>query len=213
MAESAVNAASYRAGLSPGTLATLFGVNLAGGRKAAAPFPWPESLEGVTVTLNGKPAPLLYVSDPQINLLVPAALPEGTADLVVSTPVGVSATVRLPIAGVSPGIFFDLATNLGAVLVAGTAQTAAARGDYLEIYATGLGPVRADGVLQRTQLTPEVFIAGLPAREVPFSGLAPGWLGLYQVNARVPDGVPSGLQPLVIQIGGQRSNEVRVQIR
>jgi len=203
VAEGVVNAASYRAGISPGSLATIFGVNLSAGRTATARFPWPESLEGVSVTLNEKAAPLIYVSDPQINLLVPASLPEGTADLVVSTAVGVSSTVRVPVAGVSPGIFFDPATNLGAVRVVG---------DYVEVYATGLGPVRADGSLQRTQLSPQVFLAGLPAPEVPFSGLAPGWLGLYQVNARVPDGVPSGTQPLSLTIGGQRSNEVRIRI-
>ncbi|MBM3744650.1 MAG: hypothetical protein FJW34_02500 [Acidobacteria bacterium] len=202
-AESIVNAASFRAGISPGALATLFGVNLAAGRTASASFPWPESLAGVNVTLNGKRAPLIYVSDQQINLLVPATVAEGTADLVVSTAVGVSSTVRVAVAGVSPGIFVDAATGLGAVRLVG---------GFVEIYGTGLGPVRIDGALQRTVLTPEVLIGGRPA-EVQYSGLAPGWLGLYQVNARVPDGVPSGAASLGLSIGGQRSNEVRIQIR
>jgi uncharacterized protein (TIGR03437 family) len=146
---------------------------------------------------------LVYVSDQQINLLVPATLAEGTADLVVSTAVGVSAAVRVPVAGVSPGIFVDAATGLGAVRLAG---------GFIEIYGTGLGPVRSDGTLQRTVLTPEVLIGGGPA-EVQYSGLAPGWLGLYQVNARVPEGVPSGSQALSLTVAGQRSNEVRIQIR
>ena len=204
VAEGVVNAASYRAGISPGSLATIFGVNLSAGKTATARFPWPESLAGVAVTINGKPAPVIYVSDPQVNLLVPAGLPEGTADLVVSTTAGVSATVRVPVAGVSPGIFFDPTTNLGAVRVAG---------DFVEIYATGLGPVRADGGLYQTELSPQVFIGGMTAGEVTYSGLAPGWLGVYQVNARVPAGVPSGTQTLWLTIGGQRSNEVRVRLQ
>jgi uncharacterized protein (TIGR03437 family) len=154
--------------------------------------------------LNGTPAPLLYVSEFQINLLAPAQLPEGTADLVVSTPLGVAATVRVPVEAVSPGIFFDPATNLGAIRVVG---------DFVEIYATGLGPVRAEEGFLVTELHPQVFIGQVPASEITYSGLAPGWLGLYQVNARVPAGVASGVQPLAIVIGGKRSNDVGVRVR
>ena len=199
-----VNAASYRPGLCPGALATIFGVNLAAGRTSSARFPWPETLAGVTVTLNGKPAPLLFVSDFQINLLAPSGLPEGTADLVVATPLGATATVRVPVEAVSPGIFFDPATNLGAIRVVG---------DFVEIYSTGLGPVHAEGGFLRTDLPPQVFIGQVPASEITYSGLAPGWLGVYQVNARVSESVPSGIQPLVIVVGGKRSNEAGVRVR
>lgn len=203
VANSVVNAASFRPGLSPGGLASIFGVNLAAGRRAGAPFPWPETLGGVTVTLNGKAVPLSFVSDGQINLLAPASLPEGTADLVVSTAMGASATLPVPVTAVAPGIFFDAVTGLGAVRVVG---------DYLEIYGTGLGPVRSDGAWQRTVLTPEVRI-GTATAAVQYSGLAPGWLGLYQVNVRIPQGLPAGAQPLSLTVGGQRSNEVRVRLR
>jgi uncharacterized protein (TIGR03437 family) len=107
------------------------------------------------------------------------------------------------VTAVSPGIFYDPVTGLGAVRMVG---------DFIEIYATGLGPVRSDGEFQRTVLTPEVRIGAAPA-EVQYSGLAPGWLGLYQVNARIPQGVPAGALPLWLTIGGQRSNEVRVPPR
>jgi uncharacterized protein (TIGR03437 family) len=66
---------------------------------------------------------------------------------------------------------------------------------------------------QRTDLNPEVLIAGVRATELNYSGLAPGWLGLYQVNVRIPSGVPAGLQPLSLSIGGKQSNEVRVQLK
>jgi len=202
-AEGVVNAASYRPGLSPGSLGTVFGANLAAGKTAVARLLWPQTLAGVTVTLNGTPAPLIYVSDLQINFLAPAGLPEGTADVVVSTPLGASATVRVPVEAVSPGIFFDPATNLGAVRVVG---------NFVEIYATGLGPVHPASGYQQTDLAPQVFIGSIPAPEISYRGLAPGWLGLYQVNARVPAGLAPGPQPLAIVIGGRRSNEVRVWV-
>jgi uncharacterized protein (TIGR03437 family) len=204
VAESVVNAASYRPGLSPGSLASIFGVNLSAGKAAAARFPWPETLAGATVTLNGRPASLLYASEGQINLLAPSDLPEGTADVVITTLIGASATVRVPVAAVSPGIFVDPATNLGAVRVVG---------GFVEIYATGLGPVHPASGFQQTDLTPQVFIGSIRAPDITYSGLAPGWLGLYQVNARIPEDTPSGEQPLALVIGGQRSNEVRVRIR
>jgi uncharacterized protein (TIGR03437 family) len=203
-AASVVNAASYQPGLSPGSLATVFGVNLAGGAAAMPAFPWPSRVGNVTLSLDGAPVPLVYLSDSQINFLVPANVPQGTADLVVSTPLGASVVVRIPIDPVSPGIFFDPATGLGAIRVAG---------DFVEIYATGLGPVHTAYGFQQTDLTPQVFIGSVPAPEISYSGLAPGWLGLYQVNARIPPGAGSGTQPLYLVINGRRSNEVRVQIK
>jgi uncharacterized protein (TIGR03437 family) len=212
-----VNAASHQAGISPGCLATLYGVNFSGGAAARAAFPWPDKLAEASVSLDGRPVPLLFVSDQQINFLVPAGLRPGTAELVVSTPLGPSPTARVALDAVSPGIFFVPATGLGAVQVAGsgqtTAQSPARQGDFIEIYATGLGPVHSESGFQRTDLNPEVSIAGVRATELNYSGLAPGWLGLYQVNARIPSGVPAGLQPLSLSIGGKQSNEVKIQIR
>ncbi|MEK7404894.1 MAG: hypothetical protein AAB225_07275 [Acidobacteriota bacterium] len=213
-----VNAASYQAGVAPGALATIFGANLAAGARASSSYPWPASLGGAQVSWNGAPVPLVLVSDPQVNFLVPLETRPGAAEVVVRTSAGVSAPASVQVAAVSPGIFFDAATNLGAVLVAGTGQTTAERpaavGEYLEIYATGLGQVTATpGRLRPTELQPQVFIGSQRVAEVTYSGLAPGFLGLYQVNARVPEGTPSGLQPLWLEIGGRRSNEVRVRVR
>ncbi|MCS7315655.1 MAG: hypothetical protein NZ554_09290 [Bryobacteraceae bacterium] len=217
-----VNAASYRPELAPGTLASLFGANLAAGIRYAPPYPWPRSVAGVEVRLNGSPVPLLLLSDRQVNFLVPLETPEGDAELVVATPLGVSAPVKLRLTATAPGIFQDPATGLGAVLVvpAGTderrpiGERPAAAGDHLEIYVTGLGAVESlSGPLRRTRLAPRVFLAGREVSEVTYSGLAPGYLGLYQVNVRVPEGLPPGRQPLRIQIGGATSNEVWILVR
>jgi uncharacterized protein (TIGR03437 family) len=61
-------------------------------------------------------------------------------------------------------------------------------------------------------VNPQVTVGGKPA-EVLFSGVAPGFLGLYQINVRVPGDVAGGTQALLVTAGGQRSNEVKVQIR
>jgi uncharacterized protein (TIGR03437 family) len=203
-AASVVNAASYQPGLSPGSLGTIFGVNLSANPTISSLLLGLPDAVASLVSLNGKLVPLLYVSDTQINFLAPADVPQGTADLVVTTSVGASAVVRIPVEAVSPGIFFDPATGLGAIRVAG---------DFVEIYATGLGPVHLASGFQQTDLTPQVFIGSVAAPEISYSGLAPGFLGVYQVNARIPPGVPAGMQPLYLVINGRRSNEVKVQIR
>jgi uncharacterized protein (TIGR03437 family) len=111
---------------------------------------------------------------------------------------------------VLPGIF------AGAVLKANTAinatTTAVAAGDYIEIYCTGLGTTTRSGSIDTTVLTPVVFIGATPVRPV-FSGLAPGYRGLYQVNVQIPSGLAAGMQPLSISIGQMQSNEIRIAVQ
>ena len=114
-----VNAASFAARVSPGALATIFGYNLAGGAQEQARTPWPRALAGVTVLVNGRPAPVVFVSDGQINFLVPADLVDGTADVAVTNAAGASAPLRVAVAPLAPGLF--------GALVSGTGQTTAQR--------------------------------------------------------------------------------------
>lgn len=211
-----VNAASYQPGITPGGLGRIFGANLAAGARVAAGMNWANSLAGVVVRINGTPTPLLFVSDRQINFWTPSNLPPGTAQVQVVTPLGISPPQQVEVSAVHPGIFFDALSGAGAVLVAGTAQTTAERpvepGGFIEIYCTGLGRTNQDSALATTISTPEVTINGQPA-EVLFSGLAPGFLGLYQVNVRVPEGTASGEATLAITMEGRRSNEVKIRVR
>ena len=187
-----VNAASGEPGLAPGGIATIFGANLAGAQ----------------VLLDGNPASVLLVSETQVDFLVPAEQSLGSTRLTVVA-AGVSIDLPTPAAVtlVSPGIFFDAATGYGKILNAGTTETTleqpAARGDSVEIYATGLGPAG---------LVPEVTIGGVPAM-VGYSGLAPGYPGLYQVNAQIPMETLPGEQPLSLTINGVRSNVVKIGVR
>lgn len=209
-AEGIVNAASFAGPISPGALASMFGVNLAAGVEAEASFVLPVELAGVRVTIGGRPAGLVYVSDRQINLYVPEDTPVGENDLIVTTPLGASAPVVVNVEPVSPGIFV-MPDGVGAAMVAGTglltSQRRARPGEALEVYATGLGAVNEG----RTLLAPEAFLAGQPV-PVLFSGLAPGWIGLYQVNVLVPAGLPAGQQLLEIVAAGVRSNAVVVHL-
>ena len=213
-----VNAASFVAGLSPGALSTVYGTTLAGGITAQAMLPWPDSINDVRVLVNGQPTQLLYVNDSQINFLVPSDLATGTASVTVETAAGTSASSQVAVSAVSPGIFFDVPSGFGAILNAGTSQTTrqrpVARGQYIEIYCTGLGAVQLknSGTMQ-TVSQPQVFIGSTPI-SVSFSGLAPIYNGgLYQVNAQISSTVPSGIQSLTVVMNGVQSNAVKVAIR
>ena len=213
-----VNAASFVAGLSPGALSSVYGTTLAGGITAQSMLPWPDSINDVRVLVNGQPSPLLYVSDSQINFLVPPDLAVGTASVTVETAAGTSASSQVAVSPVSPGIFFDVGSGFGAILNAGTSHTTrerpVARGQYIEIYCTGLGAVQLknSGTMQ-TVSQPQVLIDGIPMN-VSFSGLAPIYNGgLYQVNAQILSTAQSGIRSLTVVINGVSSNSVKVAIQ
>ena len=82
------------------------------------------------------------------------------------------------------------------------------RGQAMVIYATGLGAVTQSGQFSVTKAPVTVVLNGteLPAA---FAGLAPGFIGLYQVNVLIPAATPPGLGiPLSLKVGGQVSNTV-----
>lgn len=207
-----LNAASYRAGLVPGAFAVVFGASLGGGRTAqATALPWPRQLEGVSVFVNGQPVSLYFVSDSQINFLVPGDLAGPTAEVSVVTPLGASANVSVAVMAAMPGIFFNSVTGEAAAVVTGTGQLTSVRparpGDILEVYGTGLGAVRLTAArVEETVLQPRFFIGEAEA-EVLFSGLTPGVPGLYQLNVRIPESTPAGSVKLAIFQDEQWSNE------
>jgi uncharacterized protein (TIGR03437 family) len=207
---SIVNAASFETGISPGGLAALGGVNLAGGATTSASYPWPVSLAGVRLLAGATALPLIYVSDTQINFYVPQSVATGTVTLTLVTPSGATAAASVLSSVLQPGIF------PGAILRAGTTVNATATpvhaGDYIEIYSTGLGPTQAKGGLQQTSVVPTVFIGATPV--VPlYSGLVPGLEGLYQVNVRIPDGLTPGDQPVMLSAHLAHSNAVTIKVQ
>jgi uncharacterized protein (TIGR03437 family) len=219
-----------------GSIGALFGTALAAATLSAASLPLPTTLGSTTVRLNGVAAPLFYVSPTQINFQVPWEL-AGQSQVSVSVTTGTTSSppVSLSLPAFSPGIFTmnSSGAGQGAVVIAGTSSIAAPegalpaahpvdRGDYIAIYCTGLGLVtnRPDSgasggsdPLALTITSPTVAIGGLPT-PVLYAGLAPGFVGLYQVNVQVPDQLAPGARvPVVLTIAGNVSNTVFVAVR
>jgi uncharacterized protein (TIGR03437 family) len=172
---------------------------------------------------------LIYVSSGQINCQVPFELAGQTSTpVMVQTDGAPSSPVTLPLAATAPGIFTVTLSGRtqGAVLnqdySLNTPSSPARAGDVIQIFATGQGAVNnppATGAgapsdpLATTVATPVALIGGVQA-PVLFSGLAPGFAGLWQVNARVPTGVPAG-DSVSLQIvhGGAISNTTIIAVR
>ena len=183
--EALVNAASFQPVIAPGSIATIFGANLIAAQ----------------ISFGGEKAQVFYASNRQVNFLVPSSVPSGAADLIVTNAVGASPIVRVNLQPVAPGVFFDPASGLGAVIDRGQR--------IFEVYATGLGPIAANG---QTSQTVQANAGGVEAT-VLYSGAAPGFAGLYQVNVKVADGVPSGAQNLVLRAAGVTSNIVKIDVK
>jgi uncharacterized protein (TIGR03437 family) len=188
-----VNAASYAAGVAPGSLATLFGVNLS----------------GTSVLLNGVDVRPFYASDTQVNFYVPAETPLGESVITVNAPSGLQVSSTINLIAEQPGIFSGAVVHSRTTVSALTTPVSA--GEFIEIYCTGLGPTRISGGLARTTVTPVVSFGAI-AVTPSYSGLS-GFVGLYQVNVQVPAGLPSGTVPLVITSGSTYSNEVKIAVQ
>jgi uncharacterized protein (TIGR03437 family) len=219
-----VNGASFRGEqpLSPGALASAFGAFGTVTTTSFQNFPLPTTLAGMSVSIGGADAPLVAVSSTQINFQIPMGTAPGRHPMRVTNG---STTVEgfVRVMHTSPGIFV-LDRNIpgqGAILnqdnSINAANAPAARGSVVTIFGTGPGPLDnpvADGAaagsspLSRTRSTPRVVIGGVDAT-VLFSGMAPGFAGLWQVNAAVPDrAYLAGRTSVQIYIDGVDSNEV-----
>ncbi|MBS1858431.1 MAG: hypothetical protein JST11_23880 [Acidobacteria bacterium] len=214
--------------ISPGQFVTLYGTGLAAGNATAKP-PYPAQLNGVTVQVNGKAAPIYFVSPGQINFLVPYATGSSTATIVVQNNGVNSNPVTVPVAATAPGVYTldQSGSGPGAILHADysvvDASNPAAAGETVLIYLTGMGtvsPTLADGtagtsgtLYRATNSNITVLVAGKPGT-VLFNGLAPGYPGLYQINVTLPAPLAnSGALPLAIQTGNAYHDQVDIAIR
>jgi uncharacterized protein (TIGR03437 family) len=223
-----VDSASYRPTLTAGGIATVFGYSLASAVASAAAVPLPTSLGGTVVTIGGTAVPLFYVSPSQINLQIPWELAgQSQAAVVVTTGVGSSTAVTVNISAAGPAIFTvnSSGTGQGAVVnVRGqtaAAATPVARGQYIEIYCLGLGAVSnrpstgaaAVDASSPALVPPTVTIGGMQAPS-SFAGLAPGFVGIYQVNALVPLSVtPGSALSLSVSLNGAESQTVTIAVQ
>jgi uncharacterized protein (TIGR03437 family) len=210
------NAGSFLAGdIAPNTWVALKGAAL-----APLPVSWsvtgnvlPTTVGGVTVTVNGEAAPISYVSNMQINFLVPTDIAPGPV-MIRTTDNGLSSAFVSTNALLTAPSFFEIGTNstnghiyvaathannslIGPPgLISGTTTTGAAPGETIVLYGTGFGatnPAAPNGQVVPSPLPltawPTVVIDGMEA-QVVYAGLVGP--GLYQINLMVPAGLTSG---------------------
>jgi adhesin/invasin len=223
-----VNSASYEATLGePGSIATIFGANLATTTVTAQVVPLPKQLGGTTVTWNGVAAALFFVSPTQINFQVPSdsgrSVGVGNPALVVSTTAGNSTpyvpSSATPNAWNAAGLFSMDGTGCGQGAVLNVANdgslslnspaNSASPGGWISVYGTGVTPLFAppDGVptpaspLLPVQAGPSFDLTGLGATWPNWwSGLAPGFVGVDQFNTQIPPAVREGCAvPIQVQ--------------
>jgi uncharacterized protein (TIGR03437 family) len=209
--------------VAPGTLVEILGQNLAAS-EATATFPAPDTLNGVTVLISGRPAPLLFVSPTQINAQVPFGLaPETPHTVLVATGAALAMPQPLPLNAVQPGIASEADAVAVALRADGTAisgQNPARPGELVSLFLAGLGPTEpqvAAGAVSPEDPPARVtnpVTARVGGREaaVSFAGLAPGLVGVYRVTIEVPGETAAGLHEVTIEQGGIVSNAVRLPV-
>jgi len=185
----------------------------------------PLTIDGTTVSFDvpsagiSVPGYMTFVSPLQVNVQVPWELAgQSSVQIKVSGDDGylLGNVATVPLAPYTPAFFVGAGTIAAQDAVTGVqilAGNPAHAGEILALYANGLGPVTnapASGApapgganLANTTTQPVVTIGGQQA-QVAFSGLAPGYPGLYQINATVPAGL-TGNQNVTVSIGGQTS--------
>ena len=205
-----LNAASYSAVVSPGCWVAIFGNNLAPAPTAAT-VPLPTMLGGVSVSIAGLAAPMLFVSANQVNALIPfeATIPANNVVPVIVTSSGGSVTYNIRLTRDAPAIFTRNGAGTGRALVLDpkfqAVDTIAAQ-DVVVLYAAGLGPADSSG---HAVDEVEVYIGDRKA-QVLFAGLAPGLPGIYQLNVMAPAPATDRLH---LRSGGWQSNIVDIGIR
>jgi uncharacterized protein (TIGR03437 family) len=222
-----VSAADGSASIAEGGLVSIYGQNMSPLTLAAKSAPLSTGLGNACIGINGSPIPLLYVSPGQINAQLP--LVSGNETLTIHSTNGISSGYSFTVQPTAPSIFMSGTagpqTGLPLIVRDANSQLVTPTNpvhpkDMLTIYLTGMGQTTPEAQAgQPAPSNPLAWAATAPVvtlggatLSVSYSGLAPGEIGVYQVNATVPSSVPTGLSiPLVIsQAGVATTLNVRV---
>ena len=223
---STVSAASYLEENAPESIVSAFGANLSSMTASATTLPLPLSLGNVSVIVDGRLARLFFVSPSQINYQIPPGTPSGTANMVVTNNGQMVSQGAIAVSGVAPSLFTANASGDGppaglllrvradgqqvyellARFDAGLKQFAPApivrqAGEQLFLILFGTGLKQApntdgnagNGVAESVQ----VSVGGVNA-QVVFAGAAQGFVGLEQINVRIPDSALSNPNTAVV---------------
>lgn len=218
-----VHAASFRPNtVAPGQILTIFleGIGLGSGATTSLDEDGrlPSEFNGVRASLNGLPAPIFYVGANQATVLAPSGI-EGarSARLELTDFQQRQHKVTVPLRPTAPALFLhgndtSLAVATDAFGRVITRQDPARAGDVVVFYASGDGvrsPDLPDGApagapFPMPQADVRITVADSPV-ELLYVGAAPGFVGLLQINGRLPDGLPTGDLPLRLMAGAQAS--------
>jgi uncharacterized protein (TIGR03437 family) len=231
------SSAAPNGAVTPDSIATFYGSNLAGGTQNAGVQPPPLSLGGVTLTVTDstgavRTAPLMYVSQAQINFVVPAGTATGTATFTVlngaNAPLSATATIQ-PVAptlfsmsGDGKGVAAASAISLQVSNPSLQTPVAVFQCDISGCVSTPIGlgvdtPVvltlYGTGIRNRSSLgNVHVTINGISA-PVAYAGVQPTFEGLDQVNVTLPLALRgSGEVNVVLTVDGQTANVVTIQV-
>lgn len=192
----------------------------------------PTTLRTTTVTIGGKPAYIDYVSPIQVNAQVPTGVPTGLQPVVVTTAGGSSLAFNIQVNAIQPGflappsfvlngrqyVVAQFPDNVTYVLPPGVTQAVPTRrakpGDTLIIYGVGFGPVtptipagQIEQASNQLQSPLQIFFNGTPAPAIPYYGLAPTFVGLYQFNVVVPNIAANDAVALTFSVGTTPSTQ------
>ena len=221
-----VNAASFQSGpVSPGEIVTIGGIGLGPSTLAGLTLDQngkvATTLAGVQVLFSGTPAPLIYVSNTQINAVVPYEMQALlTPDAQVTYQGQISNAFSLTSTTAAPALFTYNGSGSGPAAALNQDNSyngpgnPAAKGSYVVRYLTGEGQTSLAGVTGKITtvspsppttpqplLTVAVLINSQPAT-VAFYGEAPGLVsGVMQLNVQIPANAPSGNLPLQVLVG------------
>jgi uncharacterized protein (TIGR03437 family) len=217
--------------VSPGSWIEIYGSNLATDTRSwlASDFNGvnaPTSLDGTSVAIGGQAAFIDFISSGQVNALVPSNVATGTQPITVTVGNVTSATYSVTVNPVQPGLDAPSSFNIGGTqyvvalfadgayalpegAIAGLNSRPAQPGDEIVLYGIGFGAVTpgipAGQLVQQANTLAsslEVSIGGVPVTNVPYSGLAGSFTGLYQFNIVVPANAGIGAVPLTFTVGG-----------
>jgi uncharacterized protein (TIGR03437 family) len=220
---------SFTTGVAPTTWTAIFGTNLAATTKtwddAIQGNRLPTTLEGVTVSINNRPATIHFVSPGQINVLPPLDIGTGDVSMVITTANGSSDPVTVRAAAFKPSFYAPFSQNnrfyVTAVALDGTlvgrasadsrVRRAARPGEIIQVFGTGFGPtspaVPTDQIVSGAPsvTTPVRIRFGETVATVAGTGNLV-FAGLYQFNVTVPSTLADGDHPLIAEIGGVTSS-------
>jgi uncharacterized protein (TIGR03437 family) len=211
------NAASYQPGIEAGSWVMIKGANLANSTRIwrSSDFVggnFPTSLDGVSVTIDGLPAFVYYISPTQINVQAPSDSTVGTVNVVVTDNGAVSSPAPAQLQAVAPAFFMMPGTNIVLATsldyaVVGYSSVPVHPGDIVVLWGTGFGPtappVAAGTVVSGAPAVttlPSVTIGGVVA-QVKNAVMTTGTAGLYQVTIQLPANVPTGSVAIQASVG------------